>query len=71
MQDRDGLSEEQAKRRIASQLTNEDRIEKSHVVLSSFWAPEYTQFQVEKAWVLITRAVTSLKKSKPPKAAVP
>ena len=62
MQDRDGLSEEQAKKRIASQLTNEDRIEKSHVVLSSFWAPEYTQFQVEKAWALVKRAVAPFKK---------
>ena len=50
MKDRNGLSEEEAKKRLASQLKNKQRVSKANVVLSTLWEPEYTQKQVEKAW---------------------
>lgn len=51
--DRNGLSAEQAAKRLESQLTNEDRVAKADVVLSSLWEPEVTQKQCEKAWTLL------------------
>ena len=50
MNERNGLSEEEAKKRLASQLKNKQRVSKANVVLSTLWKPEYTQKQVEKAW---------------------
>ncbi len=50
MKDRNGLSEEEAKKRLASQLKNKERVSQANVVLSTLWEPEYTQKQVEKAW---------------------
>lgn len=51
---RNGLSEESALARIASQMSNEERVSKSHVILSTLWEPEFTQKQCEKAWQLLT-----------------
>ncbi|KAJ8024780.1 Bifunctional coenzyme A synthase [Holothuria leucospilota] len=48
--DRDGLSEERARQRIESQMSNQERVARSHVVMCTLWEPEYTQKQVEKAW---------------------
>ena len=48
--DRNGLSVEEAKKRLASQLKNKERVSRANVVLSTLWEPEYTQKQVEKAW---------------------
>jgi phosphopantetheine adenylyltransferase/dephospho-CoA kinase len=50
MNERNGLSEEEAKKRLASQLKNKQRVSQANVVLSTLWEPEYTQKQVEKAW---------------------
>ena len=50
LKDRNGLSEEEAKKRLASQLKNKERVSQANVVLSTLWEPEYTQKQVEKAW---------------------
>ena len=47
---RDEMSEEQAGNRIKAQMTNEERVQRANVVLSSLWEPAYTQRQVEKAW---------------------
>lgn len=44
--DRDGLSEERARQRIESQMSNQERVERSHVVMCTLWQPEYTQKQV-------------------------
>ena len=50
LKDRNGLSEEEATKRLASQLKNKERVSQANVVLSTLWEPEYTQKQVEKAW---------------------
>ena len=47
---RDGKSREEASQRIDSQLSNAERIAKSHIVFSSEWDYEYTKSQVDKAW---------------------
>ena len=47
---RDGVSEEQAKKRIKSQISNEERLEKANVAICTLWEPEFTQEQVVKAW---------------------
>jgi len=44
--ERDGRSEEDAKRRLFSQLSNKERVEHAHVVLSTLWDYEVTQSQV-------------------------
>ena len=44
--ERDGKTEEEAKRRIDSQISNKERLEPANVVLSTLWAPEVTQRQV-------------------------
>ena len=46
MGERNNLSEDQAKQRLESQLTNQERVQRSNVILSSLWEPEYTQSQV-------------------------
>ena len=50
MFDRNKLSEEEATKRLAAQMTNEERVSRSNVVLCTLWDHEYTQQQVEKAW---------------------
>lgn len=60
---RDGVSEEQAQNRIKSQMTNEERVQKANVVLSSLWEPSYTQKQVEKAWRGLQDRLPSFSKS--------
>ena len=46
MGERNKLTEEQAKQRLESQLSNQERVQRSNVILSSLWEPEYTQSQV-------------------------
>nr|CAB3232481.1 bifunctional coenzyme A synthase [Phallusia mammillata] len=53
--ERDGRTEEDAENRLRSQITNAERVKKAHVVLSTLWAPEVTQKQVEKAWTLLSQ----------------
>lgn len=43
---RDGLTEEEARRRMAAQMTNLEYIEQANVIFSTQWEPEYTQKQV-------------------------
>ena len=43
---RDGLTEEEAQRRMAAQPTNLEYIEQANVIFSTQWEPEYTQKQV-------------------------
>lgn len=50
LKDRNGLSEEEAGKRLQSQMKNSERLGRANVVLSTLWEPEYTQKQVEKAW---------------------
>lgn len=50
MNERNGLSESEAKKRLASQLSNKDRVHQANIVFSTLWEQAYTQKQVEKAW---------------------
>uniref|UniRef100_A0A8D2NZ28 Bifunctional coenzyme A synthase n=2 Tax=Zosterops TaxID=36298 RepID=A0A8D2NZ28_ZOSLA len=50
---RDGLTEEAARRRLQSQMTNRQRVEQSQVVLCTLWEPDITRQQVQKAWDLL------------------
>ncbi|XP_014814554.1 PREDICTED: bifunctional coenzyme A synthase [Calidris pugnax] len=50
---RDGLSEEAARSRLRSQMSNSQRVEQSQVVLCTLWEPDITRAQVEKAWDLL------------------
>lgn len=47
---RDCLSEEQALKRINSQMSNSGRISKANVILCSLWEPDYTRMQVNRAY---------------------
>ena len=53
LQERNNLSEEEANKRLKTQLSNKDRVDQSNVVLCTLWEYEYTQTQVEKAWLLL------------------
>ncbi|XP_009281581.1 PREDICTED: bifunctional coenzyme A synthase [Aptenodytes forsteri] len=55
---RDGLSEEAARSRLQSQMTNSQRVEQSQVVLCTLWEPDVTRKQVEKAWDLLQQRLS-------------
>ncbi|XP_078501502.1 bifunctional coenzyme A synthase isoform X2 [Lissotriton helveticus] len=55
--ERDGVSEESAKHRLANQMTNCQRVEHANVVLCTLWEPEVTQNQVQKAWNLLLQRI--------------
>ena len=46
---RDGKTEVEAARRIDSQLSNKERVERANTVFSTLWAADFTQRQVEAA----------------------
>ncbi|XP_053090410.1 bifunctional coenzyme A synthase isoform X1 [Pangasianodon hypophthalmus] len=50
---RDGVSQEDALRRLQSQWSNVQLVEQANVVLCTLWEPDVTQRQVEKAWNLL------------------
>ncbi|CAG0886200.1 unnamed protein product [Darwinula stevensoni] len=47
---RDGVDAEAARRRLASQWSNRDRIARADVVFSSLWSYDFTRGQVERAF---------------------
>jgi len=49
--ERDGKTEEEARRRVSSQMTNQERVEVASTVVCSLWEPEVTARQVEEAVV--------------------
>ncbi|KAL7038665.1 hypothetical protein ACKWTF_009648 [Chironomus riparius] len=54
--DRNNLSEDEAKSRVASQVENSVVVDHSNVIFSSLWSYEYSQLQADKAWKeLLTR----------------
>ncbi|MGH0121978.1 UNVERIFIED_CONTAM: hypothetical protein FKN15_000519 [Acipenser sinensis] len=55
---RDGVAEEDAKKRLANQWTNSQRVEHANVVLCTLWEPEITQRQVQKAWDLLQERIS-------------
>ncbi|KAM4822965.1 bifunctional coenzyme A synthase isoform X1 [Urocitellus parryii] len=55
--ERDGLSEAAAQSRLQSQMSGQQLVDQSHVVLSTLWEPHVTQLQVEKAWNLLQKRI--------------
>ncbi|XP_066538696.1 bifunctional coenzyme A synthase [Hoplias malabaricus] len=51
--ERDGVSKEDALRRLQSQWSNARLVEHANVVLCTLWEPDVTQRQVLKAWNLL------------------
>ncbi|XP_015789356.1 bifunctional coenzyme A synthase [Tetranychus urticae] len=49
LKERNGLDEEEARKRIANQMTSHERVQHANVVFSSQWEREFTQKQVNKA----------------------
>lgn len=47
--ERDGKTEEEARRRVNSQMTNQERVGEASTVVCSLWEPEETARQVEEA----------------------
>lgn len=58
--ERNGLTEDAARQRIDSQMSNEEIVKHSHVVFSSLWSHEYTQQQAEKAWSQLQKHLQDL-----------
>ncbi|KAF6093074.1 Coenzyme A synthase [Phyllostomus discolor] len=54
---RDGLSEAAAQSRLQSQMSGQQLVDQSHVVLSTLWEPHITQRQVEEAWALLQKRI--------------
>jgi phosphopantetheine adenylyltransferase/dephospho-CoA kinase len=50
LQERNNLTESDARVRIAALPTNVQFVAKAQVVISTYWSPRYTQKQVERAW---------------------
>ncbi|XP_036195620.1 bifunctional coenzyme A synthase [Myotis myotis] len=57
IRERDGLSEAAAQSRLQSQMSGQQLVNQSHVVLSTLWEPHVTQLQVEKAWALLQKRI--------------
>lgn len=55
---RDGLSEEAARSRLRSQMSDSQRVRQAQVVLCTLWEPEVTRRQVEKAWELLQQRLS-------------
>lgn len=58
--ERDGLSESAAQSRLQSQMSGQQLVDQSHVVLSTLWEPHVTQLQVEKAWDLLQKRIPKM-----------
>lgn len=55
--ERDHLTADEAKRRLSSQMTNQQRFPHAHVLLCTYWAESVTQQQVERAWNLLMQRI--------------
>lgn len=53
LQERNNLTEEEAKQRIAAQPSNIEQIAHANIVFSPFWSYDYTQGQIDRAWSLL------------------
>lgn len=57
---RDGLSAEDAERRVAAQVSNHERVKRATFVFSSLWEVEFTRRQADKAWQDIKAIIDTL-----------
>lgn len=55
--ERDGVTAEDALRRLQSQWSNSKQVAHANVVLSTLWEPEVTRKQVLKAWNLLQKRI--------------
>lgn len=55
--ERDGVSTEDALRRLHSQWSNSKQVQFANVALTTLWEPEVTQKQVLKAWELLQKRI--------------
>lgn len=55
--ERDGVSTEDALRRLHSQWSNSRQVQYANVALTTLWEPEVTQRQVLKAWNLLQKRI--------------
>uniref|UniRef100_A0A8C6WI35 CoA synthase n=1 Tax=Neogobius melanostomus TaxID=47308 RepID=A0A8C6WI35_9GOBI len=55
--ERDGVSTEDALRRLHSQWSNYKQVQYANVALTTLWEPEVTQKQVLKAWNLLQKRI--------------
>ncbi|XP_061563881.1 bifunctional coenzyme A synthase [Cololabis saira] len=55
--ERDGVTTEDAVRRLQSQWPNSKQVEHANVILSTLWEPAVTQKQVLRAWNLLQRRI--------------
>ncbi|XP_041029250.1 bifunctional coenzyme A synthase isoform X1 [Carcharodon carcharias] len=52
---RDKISEEEAKKRLASQWSDAQRVQHANVVLCTLWETQVTEKQIQKAWQLLQK----------------
>ncbi|KAJ0044082.1 hypothetical protein NL108_010182 [Boleophthalmus pectinirostris] len=57
IRERDGVSTEDALRRLHSQWSNSKQVQYANVALTTLWEPEVTQKQVLKAWNLLQKRI--------------
>ncbi|XP_067644077.1 bifunctional coenzyme A synthase isoform X2 [Eurosta solidaginis] len=58
---RNGLSEEEARKRLASQMENHEVVARSHIVFSTQWSEEFTADQLNKAWSILMKDIEKRK----------
>lgn len=58
--ERDRISKEEAEKRVSSQMTNSERVERSDVVICSIWDYEETERQINKAFELLQSAASCI-----------
>ncbi|CAL8282114.1 unnamed protein product [Merluccius merluccius] len=64
--ERDGVTQEDALRRLHSQYSSNQQVEQANVVLSTLWEPEVTQRQVLRAWNLLQERILQRLEARPP-----
>ncbi|XP_030375685.1 bifunctional coenzyme A synthase [Scaptodrosophila lebanonensis] len=57
--ERNGLSEEEACKRLSNQVPNSEIVAKSNVIFSSQWDYDFTQKQAERAWNMLNKELNS------------
>ncbi|CAH0715414.1 unnamed protein product, partial [Brenthis ino] len=61
LQERNNLTEEEARQRIEAQPTNQEQVALANIVFSPFWSYEYTQRQIDRAWDQLQRYLDTRK----------
>jgi len=55
--ERDHIPQDEAKRRLNAQMSNQERFPYANVLLCTYWAESVTQKQVEHAWQLLLQRI--------------